>query len=100
MFNLLQYAPPSRATRIRGARFSPRPKYRICARRQPPPVLHTTAMRIEQVGDVALLRLEAGKANAIGLGFPSALDALVGPPLGAPAPGMARQGKTCCAGPD
>jgi enoyl-CoA hydratase len=57
-------------------------------------------MRIEQVGDVALLRLEAGKANAIGLEFLSALDALVGRLAGARATVMTGQGKAFCAGLD
>jgi enoyl-CoA hydratase len=57
-------------------------------------------MRIEQVGDVALLRLEAGKANAIGLEFLSALDALVGRLAGARAAVMTGQGKAFCAGLD
>jgi enoyl-CoA hydratase len=57
-------------------------------------------MRIEQVGDVALLRLEAGKANAIGLEFLSALDALAGRLAGARAAVMTGQGKAFCAGLD
>jgi enoyl-CoA hydratase len=57
-------------------------------------------MRIEQVGDVALLRLEAGKANAIGLEFLSALDALVKGLAGVRAAVMTGQGKAFCAGLD
>jgi enoyl-CoA hydratase len=57
-------------------------------------------MRIEQIGDVALLRLEAGKANAIGLEFLSALDALVQRLGGARAAVITGQGKAFCAGLD
>ena len=57
-------------------------------------------MRIEPQGDVALLRMEAGKANAIGPAFLSALDNLLGGLDGAAAVVMTGQGKAFSVGLD
>ena len=57
-------------------------------------------MRIEQVGDVALLRLEAGRANAIGLKFLSALEGLIDRLGGARAVVFTGQGSAFSAGID
>ena len=57
-------------------------------------------MRIEPQGDVALLRMEAGKANAIGPAFLSALDNLLGGLDGAAAVVMTGQGNAFSVGLD
>jgi enoyl-CoA hydratase len=57
-------------------------------------------MRIEHAGDVALVRMEAGKANAIGPAFLSSLSALLDGLAGASAAVITGQGSAFSAGLD